>query len=260
MKSLRLAIIMAISACAAAAQTSANLVDNGRKAKEIIQKTIAAMGGQAYLTYVDMKQEGRGFGFYQGASTGVGVPINRLYRYPDKERYEFFKDGEWVIIHNGDKGYETTFRGTRLEEPKATAEYNRRRQYQLDVVLREWASDPRTAFFYDGETIAETRQAHKVTLLNANNQLVTLYINAKNFLPIKKTYTWRDPEYKEMQEESELFDNWRVVQGIATPHIYTRMNNGEMTSQRFIKTVAYNVNAGEAPFTPPVVNYDRTKK
>lgn len=256
MKFLRTILFLVLSASFLSAADDAN----GQKAKAIIDKTIAAMGGQAYLTYTGYLQTGRGFGFYQGASTGVGVPIKRYFMYPDKERYEFFKDGEWVIIHNGDKGYETTFRGTRLEDKKDTEIYNRRRQYMLDVVLREWVSDPKTAFFYDGETIAETRPAHKVTLLSGNNQLVTLYINAKTFLPIKKSYTWRDPEYKEMQEESELFDNWRIVQGIATPFLYTRFNGKDMSSQRFIKDVQYNTGVSASMFNPPILNYDPTKK
>jgi hypothetical protein len=256
MKTLRTFLFVVLTTSFAAAADDAN----AQKAKVIIQKTIAAMGGKAYLTYTDYLQLGRGFGFYQGASTGVGVPIKRWFMYPDKERYEFFKEGEWVIIHNGDKGYETTFRGTRLEDKKDTDSWNRRRQYMLDVVLREWAADPKTAFFYDGETIAETRTAHKITLLNAQNQIATLYISAKTYLPIKKTYTWRDPEYKDMQEESELFDNWRVVQGINTPFLYTRTNKGEMSSQRFIKEVQYNTGAGAAKFDPPPLNYDPTKK
>jgi hypothetical protein len=256
MRFLRASLFLLLSVSFAAAAEDAN----SQKTKEIVQKTIAAMGGKAYLTYVDYLQLGRGFGFYQGASTGVGVPIKRYFMYPDKERYEFFKDGEWVIIHNGDKGYETTFRGTRLEDKKDTEVYNRRRQYALDTVLREWASDPKTAFFYDGETIAETRPAHKVTLLNSKNQLVTLYLNTKTYLPIKKTYTWRDPEYKEMQEETELFDNWRVVQGIATPFLITRYNRDQMSSQRFISEMQYNVNVGAAKFEPPILHYDPTKK
>ena len=256
MKILRTFLFLFVAAQFAAAADDIN----AQKAKDIVQKTIAAMGGKAYLTYTDYLQLGRGFGFYQGASTGVGVPIKRWFLYPDKERYEFFKDGEWVIIHNGDKGYETTFRGTRLEDKKDTEIYNRRRQYMLDVVLRDWAADPKTAFFYDGETIAETRPAHKITLLNAKNQTVTLYINAKTYLPIKKTYTWRDPEYKEMQEESELFDNWRVVQGISTPFLYSRFNGPEMTSQRFMKQVQYNTGLTPAKFEPPPLNYDPKKK
>jgi len=247
----------------AAAQTSAPsnpATENAQKAKEIIQKTIAAMGGQAYLSFTGYKQLGRGYGFYRGSSTGVGVPYTRYYGYPDKERLEFFKDGEWVIIHNGEKGYDTTFRGTRLEDPKDNAEYNRRRLYSLDYVLRGWAQDPKTAFFYDGSTIAETRPVHQITLMNAQNQNVTLYISTSTYLPVKKSYTWRDPEYRELSEESELFDNWRTVQGIATPHLYTRTLNGEMNSQRFIKSVTYNTEITEALFTPPQLDYDKLKK
>jgi hypothetical protein len=257
---MRVPVLLFALTLSVTAQAANPANENAQKAKEVIQKTIQAMGGQAYLSFVDFKQEGRGFGFYRGASTGVGAPFTRYYAYPDKERYEFFKDGEWVIIHNGDQGYETTFRGSRLEDKEAHAEYNRRRQYTLDVVLRGWAQDPRTAFFFDGTTIAETRPVYQITLMNANNQNVTLFINSNTYLPVKKSYTWRDPEYKEMAEESELFDNWRTVQGIATAHLYTRTLNGEMNSQRFIKSVTYNTGAGDAIYTPPVLKYDKLKK
>jgi hypothetical protein len=89
---------------------------------------------------------------------------------------------------------------------------------------------------------------------------VTLYINQNTFLPVKKSYTWRDPEYKEISEESELFDNWRTVQGIATPHLYTRTLNGEMNSQRFIRSVTYNTGAGDSIYKPPPMDYDKLKK
>src|SRR5215468_1705498 len=102
MKYLVLLFTLLLSATAQTAPDPAR--ENALKAKTIIAKTIAAMGGQPYLTYVDFKQEGRGFGFYQGSSVGVGVPFTRFYSYPDKERYKVFKEGEWVIIQNSDKG------------------------------------------------------------------------------------------------------------------------------------------------------------
>src|SRR4051812_29438041 len=102
---------------------------NALQAKQTLDRSIEALGGRAYLSFFDMDQQGRGFGFYQNTPQGVGVPYERKFRYPDKERYEFLKKHDWILIHNGDKGYETTFRGTREEDPKDLANYLRRRQY-----------------------------------------------------------------------------------------------------------------------------------
>lgn len=243
----------------APAQTPAKS-DVGNKAKDIVMKSIAALGGEAYLKIFDIEQKGRGFGFYRNTPAGVGITYTRYYQYPDKERYDFFKDGDWVIIHNGDKGYETTFRGTRAEGAKDLADYNRRRQYALDVVLREWVRLPGTAFFYEGQTMVETRQVHKIGVLNPQNVGVTLFISMDSFLPVKRSFTYRDPQTKAILEEAELYDGFREVQGIQTPFLLTRTKNDKIVSQRFLKSVVYNSGVGDARFKPPALDYDKLKK
>jgi hypothetical protein len=207
-----------------------------------------------------MKQTGRGFGFYHNEATGVGLPFTRFYQYPDKDRYEYFKNGEWVVIFVGDQGYETTFRGSRLVEGKDVADYNRRRMHSLDVLLRQWVPDAKTAYFYEGTTLIGPKQVHQVTLLNKDNLSETLFIDAKTYLPVQKQYTWRDPETRQMQEEAELYDEYRLIQNVQTPFKITRMKNGEISSQRFLKTVEYNIGIGDRPFTPPVIRDSKRKK
>lgn len=233
---------------------------NAQQARKIVDQCIQALGGQAYLTFTDLDQKGRGYGFYQNAPQGVGVPYERKYRYSDKERYEFLKKHDWIIIHNGDKGYETTFRGTREEDPKDLASYQRRRQFALDYVLREWTKAPGTAFFYEGSTLVGARSVHKVSLINAKNQGVSLFIDTRTFLPAKKSYTFRDPESHELDEESELYDEYRVEGGINSPHVITREKNGEMNSQRFVYSVTYNTGIADSEFAPPPINYNKLKK
>jgi hypothetical protein len=233
---------------------------NSQQARKIVEQCIQALGGQAYLTFVDLDQKGRGYGFSQNAPQGVGVPYERKYRYPDKERFEFLKKHDWIIIHNGDKGYETTFRGSREEDPKDLAQYLRRRQYALDYVLRGWTKAPGTAYFYEGTTLVGPRSVHKISLINAQNQGVTLFIDTRSFLPAKKTYSWRDTESKEMDEEAELYDEYRVEGGINSPHVITREKNGEMNSQRFVYSTTYNTGIADSEFAPPTINYNKLKK
>jgi hypothetical protein len=235
-------------------------VANAGKAKDIVQRAIVALGGDFYTKIFDMKQTGRGFGFYHNEATGVGVPFTRLYQYPDKDRFEYFKSGEWVVIFANGEGYETTFRGSRLVDPQDKADYNRRNKYALDRVLREWVSDPKTAFFYEGTTLIGPKQVHQITLLSKDNLSETLFIDTKTYLPVQKQYSWRDPETRQMQEEAELYDEYRPIQNVQTPFKITRMKNGEISSQRFLKNVAYNVGVGDLPFTPPVLQFDKRKK
>lgn len=260
---LLLAASLAAQNPAPGAGSSAIPQDEGsRKAQALVEKAIQALGGQAYLTSKNKTEEGRFYSFYHGASRGVGTLYRDYREFPDKERFEVIKrtaklipipllgvivvthhvkdKEDLILIHNGDKGYETTYKGTAAEESKVTKVYVRRRFHSLDWLLRTWINQPGVGYYYEGVTVAGEKPAEKVTVANANNDSVTLYIDQSNFLPIKTSYVFRDPEDKQRSVEEELYDGYKEVQGIMTPQSVTRYLNGEMSAQRFINTTAYN--------------------
>src|SRR5437868_12291143 len=140
----------------AATQTAAPPIadENSQKAKTLVDQMIQALGGQAYLNVRDMKQEGRTYSFYHGETQGAGAPFWRFWKFPDKDRIELTKKRDWIIINNGDQGYEITFRGTALQERKQLQDYLRRRKYALDLVLRTWLNQPGVALLYEGSAVA----------------------------------------------------------------------------------------------------------
>jgi len=111
------------------------------------------------------------------------------------------------------------------------------------------------ALFYDGPAIAEQKQAEQVTIMNARNEAVTLFIDPATHLPIKKSFSWRDPKDKQRNIEEEVYDNYRLVQGIMTPYSVTRFYNGDMASQRFLNSIRYNQNVSDSLFAASV-SYD----
>jgi hypothetical protein len=226
---------------------------NVRKAKALIDQMIQALGGQAYLGLQDKKEEGRTYGFHSGRPTGAGALYWRFWKWPDKERIELTKQRDWIIIHNGDQGNEITFRGIAPEPADAHADYMRRLNYSLEWVLRKWLNEPGVALFYDGPSVAAQKQAEQVSILNASNESVTIDIDYDSHLPIRKTFTWRDPADRQKNEESEIYDNYKMVQGIATPLSVTRTHNGDMSNQRFLTSVTYNQSLADAMFDPHAV-------
>lgn len=231
---------------------------NAKKARAVLDQAIQALGGQAYLNIHDMRQEGRTYGFSHGVPNGVGALYWRFWKFPDKDRIELTKQRDWIVIHNGAQGLETTFRGTRAEDPADLAEFVRRRMYSLEFILRRWLNQPGTALFYDGATLAERKQVEQVTIMNASNESVTLFIDSHTHLPVKKTYSLRDPASREHDEEGEIYDNYRPEQGINTPHSVARSHNGELVSERFIRTITYNTGLADSLFTA-TINYDPNK-
>src|SRR6266481_9499759 len=124
--------------------------ENARKAKVVLNQTIQALGGSAYLNLQDITHEGRTYSFYHGRPNSLGIVFWRFYKFPDKDRIELTKKRDVIYVYNGDKGYEITYKGTRAEDPKDLTDYIRRRHYALDWVLRKWLSEPGVALFYEG--------------------------------------------------------------------------------------------------------------
>jgi hypothetical protein len=245
--------------------------EGSKKARALVDKAIEALGGSAYATYTVRSEEGRSYSLYHGQTRGSGALYRRYFKFSDKERLEFAlekgigvydlipfpipvpegkanKKTDVAIIHNGDKAYEVSYKGTEQEDAKDTRDYIRRRERSLDWVLRKWIHEPGVAFFYDGTAIAAANLADKVTITNERNQSVTLFLDTTTHLPVKKSYSWRDATDKGQNREEEVFDNYKPVQGIMTPYTLSRYYNGDLVSERFLNRVKYNDELADSLF------------
>lgn len=241
------------------------------KARALLDKAIEALGGSAYLNYSTRSEEGRSYSLYHSQSRGPGTIYRRFYRYADKDRVEFALEKgigvydlipfpipvpegksnhktDVALIHNGDKGYEVSFKGTELEDAKDTTDYLRRRERSLEWVLRKWIHEPGVALFYDGTALGNANLADKVTITNSRNQSVTLFLDTTTHLPVKKSFAWRDATDKYQNTEEEAYDNYKPVQGIMTPYTLSRYYNGDLVSERFLSKVKYNDELADSLF------------
>jgi len=223
---------------------------NARKAKALVDQAIQALGGQNYLNVRDREQQGRGYSLHHGRPSGGGAVFWSFSQFPDKERVEITKERDIAELYVGNKGYEITYKGVHPLEEKDLTDYLRRRRFSLDTVLRTWVNDPGVVFIYEGFAIAAQHPADQVTLINANDESVTLYFDTDTHLPIKKTFTWRDPVDKQKNLEEEVYENYRPASGITAPYNVTRYFNGDMSNQRFLNSVTINQGLDQAMFDP----------
>ena len=258
---------------AAAPAVNLNDSDNARKARAVLDKSVEALGGQPYLTYENRVEEGRYYPLYHGRTNSTGIPYRYYIDYPDKDRFEVIhtKDvfllfgqvsdvkvmnkSDIVLIHNGDKGYETTYKGTAAQDKVDLENYLRRRRHSLEWVFRKWIQDPNVALFYEGAAVVDGKETEGVTLLNSQNDSVSVYLDLNTHYPIKISYSWRDPKDRQKNVEDEVFDGYKLVQGIWTAHSITRYYNGESSQQRFINVASYNLKLPDSMFEASVT-YD----
>ena len=251
--------------------------DNARQARAVLDKTIEALGGQPYLTYENHCEEGRYYPLYHGRTESTGIAYRYYVEYPDRDRFEVLhtKDihvlpgtidiggvkvknkFDLALIHNGDKGYEVTYKGTAAQDKLDLENYLRRRQHSLEWVFRKWIRDPNVALFYDGGAVVDGKVTEGVTLLSNQNDSVNVYLDQNTHYPVKISYSWRDPKDKQKNVEDEIYDSYKLVQGIWTPHSITRYFNGETSQQRFISVASYDLKLPDSMFEA-AVTYDPT--
>ncbi len=224
---------------------------NNRKALNLINAAIQALGGNAYLNIRDREQEGIGYSLHHGRASGGGTLFWSFSEFPDKERVELTKERDVTELFVGEKGYEITYKGVHPVEEKDLVDYLRRRRFSLDVVLRTWVNDPSVAILYVGAAIAAQHSAEEVTLINAKNEAVNLFFDDFTHLPVKKSFEWRDPVDRQKNLEEEIYENYKPVPGgVVVPYNVTRYFNGDMSNQRFVHLITINQGLDQAMFDP----------
>ncbi|WP_216841037.1 hypothetical protein [Acidobacterium sp. S8] len=255
MKKIWILIILAVlfAAHSLRAQTDAVQDANSKRAHAALDAMVAALGGDRWLTLQNTYIEGRTSGFYQGKPTGAIGDFFSWHVFPDKDRIELSKKHDVVDIFLGGEGWEITYRGKRALPADQRDEFLRRRDHSIETAVKVWMKDPRTIYLFDGQSLAERHLADQVTLINASNDSITIQMDAQTHLPLRRTYQWRDPLYKDKNEEVEEYDDYHTIDGIPTPFGMTRFHNGDMTNQRFVYKAAYNV-----PLPPNAFDVDAT--
>jgi len=250
------ALVMAVSVSqlhAPAQQSATKPVSPEQKARGLLDAMVTALGGQAWLDMQDYEQHGRSSAFYLGQPTGGIVEFWSFHRVPDFDRYEYTKKRDVIQIYTPKQGYEVTYKGVADLPAVQQQNFLRSRAHSVEIVMRSWLKDPNTLVLYEGQTMVERRPADKVTIVTATNDAVTFEINPETHLPLRRTFEWRDPLYKDKNEEAEEYDDYHVIQGFPTAFAVTRYHNGEMVNQRFLYDVKYNTGISATMFDPAKV-------
>jgi hypothetical protein len=238
------------------AQFAATRDPGVQKALQILNQMIGALGGDAWLNVTSMTSEGRAYSFYHGQPNSMSILYWRFWEWPDKERLELTKQRDVIELLVGDKGYEITYKGTATEEAKELEESLRRREHSLEWVVRKWLAAPGTMILYSGTAMVERNLADQITVLSANNDSVTLSIDGQTRLPVRVSYSWRDPVDRQFDEAATVFGNYKAVQGVQTPFSVVQYHNDEMSSQRFLTSATYNTGLAPSLFETKGITYN----
>jgi hypothetical protein len=133
-----------------------------------------------------------------------------------------------------------TYKGSAPLPQDIVDDFLRRRDHSIETVVKVWLNDPKTILIYEGQRMAERHLADQITAISAGNEAVTILMDTQTHLPMRRTFEWRDPIYKDKNLDAEEYDDYHVFDGLPTAFTITRFKNDDMTRQYFLDHVSYN--------------------
>ncbi|HEY9137364.1 MAG TPA: hypothetical protein VIM67_03765 [Terriglobus sp.] len=212
------------------------------KARAALNTMYTALGGQKWLNRGDYVLKGHTSSFYKNEPTGVGEYIQFHRALPNnqwEDRIELTKKRDIVQIWTPTEGVEVTYRGRKPLPKEDQDAYFRRIHYSIDSIANTWLTDPKTLLVYGGHKVVARREVDEVTLIDKNNDSVTVDIELSNHYPLRRVFQFRNEKYKDFDEDVEEYSDWHEIDGIPTPFVTTRYFNGDMVAQRFVEEIHY---------------------
>ena len=252
------------SAAPASATTGQSDTERGR---QLIDQMIEALGGEMWLNRSTIQLDGRGSSFFHGEPNPYVSEYHEQRRLAlngqsEADRVGFLTDRgmiepgkkiDVVQIWTKGNGYEVTYKGQTTLPKEQVEDYYRRRAHSIETVVHEWLKAPGVMIVAEGTIMVERRLADRVSVLTADNDAVTLDLDAATHLPLRRTFRWRNPQFRDYDEETESYDDYHTIQGLPTALTITRYHNGEITNQRYLTKVVYNLPMDPSLFDPAVL-------
>jgi len=192
------------------------------KAQELVEKAVAALGGEAYLNVTGYIRTGRIYSFSRGELASAGAVFTEYAKYPDKSRMEYYRNRSIIQVNNGDEGWELDTQGVREQTPESIRDFKESVKRDIDFLLRARRTEPGMQFYYLGSQFLDNRRVEVVEMVDAENESLVLYLDAETHLPLRLRYRERDELTREMVEVVEYYGIYIDFDGVRSPRQITR--------------------------------------
>lgn len=228
------------------------------RAMRVIDKTIFALGGDAFRQMRTRSETGRAYSFYREQLSGLSIASMYTKYLPATEnfglaqRQVFGKKQDDTVILTGKVGWEITFRGAQALPPERIAQFRETTMHDVFYILRQRMNEPGMEFESRGSDVVENQPVETIDIYDAESRKVTLWISSSSWLPAKQSFLRPDPVRKERLEEVTRFSKYRDVgNGVMWPFATERSRDGEKIFQMYSEQVTVGTPLDDALFRLP---------
>ncbi|MFZ0818964.1 MAG: hypothetical protein WAM91_02775 [Candidatus Acidiferrales bacterium] len=219
-------------------------------AKEIIQQMISGLGGNAYLNVRDSDCTGRltQFGAMMG-QVGAFAQFRGVWIFPDKYRREITRKGILIDVYNGNQAWSLDKGGVEDVDPVVAAAFQASVRTTFDNLIRYRLKEPDLEYRYRGEDVVDLKQTDWVEITDADQHTFRIAVDRGTHLPVRYIVTSIDPKTTDQIQDTTIYSNWHLVEGVQTPYGISRERDGKRSQQTFYDACKYNSGVEPELFT-----------
>lgn len=250
----------AISAPRASAQAAETLMpeQSAAKAKEVLNRLISAMGGDAYLQTRETDCTGRLAQFEHNGDLSGYTNFRDYWHFPDKNRTEYevkgakggilsvligslpFKGGTIVELYNGEEGWTMDRGGVSEQSAVNIADFKEQTKRDIDNVLKFRLKEEGMLFRYGGMDLVDMKPVEWVELVDREDRTFRLAVLQNSHLLARTVVITRDETTRERTEEVTAYGNYHMQGQVMAPLQVERKRDGRRLFQAFFDTCAFD--------------------
>ncbi len=225
--------------------------------RDVIAAAIEAMGGKNYLAIKNSQSSGEYFTFDREGRKGYSHYQDWTNLNPVKWRFQLGEGKrQSVEIYNLELGKGWSLEGKDTIEdikPDEVENFRKSVKRDIDILLRQRLDEEgMNLYYYGADDVAGTGEAEAVEFLDSTNQSVVIFFDTKTHLPTKLETQTTDKLGLRHKEEVEYF-TWLMIQNVLTPMRTDVHVDGQMSQQRFVEKIEYNVAIPDDFFLEPKI-------
>src|SRR5215831_16442738 len=172
------------------------------RGKRVVEQSLQALGGDAFLNMQDRVESGRAYSFYRQELSGLSIAkIYTRYLAPvpgqisARERQAFGKNEYNAVLFTENGAWEMTFCGARPLADQRYDAYKDSTLRNIFYILRERLKEPGMDFYSRGSDIFQNTPVEIVDITDADGRTVTVYFSQSTKLPVRQVFKRRNPEF-----------------------------------------------------------------
>jgi len=230
------------------------------RGKRLIERTIGALGGDAFRGMRTRTESGRAYSFYREQLTGLSVAI--IYtKYLQRDghggllqmqRQVLGKKQEDAVLFTPNEAFDVTYRGAKPLADDRVKQFRETTLHDIFYILRERLDEPGLEFEFAGADVIENQPVDAIDIFDAENRNIRVWVNSDTFLPSKQRYRRWDDTIDDWREEVTRYSKYRDAgNGVMWPHTTERERDTEKIYQLYSEKVTVNDALPESMFELP---------